>query len=232
VNVAMPTMVMGAQIIPAIPNATLTAVVSLKEISRIAIEGAKIANADYRPDAVEATRDLKSGELRVIPPENDRKPINLIVTTDKGTTYTLVLTVSDIPSQTVIIRDNSLIQPAREKLAASGPRITKSTDYERSIKALMVAMSRDDRPSDADVVQKNIEIALWQESRFILRTAYISRSIVGEKFQLINVSPQLMKLAEQEFYRPGVLAVGMDHTELAPGTTTSIYVVRERTDNE
>jgi conjugal transfer pilus assembly protein TraK len=225
-------MVMGAQIVPAIPNATLSAVVSLKEISRIAIEGAKITNADYRHDAVEASKDVKSGELRVIPPENDRKPINLIVTTDKGTTYTLVLTVADIPSQTVIVRDNTLIQPMREKLAASGPRITKSTDYERSIKALMVAMSREERPPDADVVPKNNEIALWQESRFILRAAYLSRSIVGEKFQLINVSPHLMKLAEQEFYRPGVLAVGMDHSELPPGTATSIYVVRERTDNE
>jgi conjugal transfer pilus assembly protein TraK len=222
---------LGAQNIAAMPNATLSAVISLKEISRIAIEGAKIANADYRPDAVEATKDVKSGELRVIPPENDRRPINLIVTSDKGTTYTLVLTVSDLPSQTIIIRDSTILQPA-QKLAATGPRITKSTDYERSIKALMVAMSREDRPPDADVVAKNIEMALWQESRFVLKAAYMSRSIVGEKFQLTNVSPHLMRLAEQEFFRPGVLAVGMDHPELPPGTSTSIYVVRERTDNE
>jgi conjugal transfer pilus assembly protein TraK len=223
---------LGAQLIPVMPNATIYGVISLKELSRIAIEGAKITDAHYRDGAVDATNDAKTGELRVLPPENNLRPINMILTTDKQTVYTVVLEVKDVPSQTILLRDPSLLQPTREKVLSSGPRITKSTDYERSIKALMVAMARDDRPSDAEVVAKNVEFALWQESRFILRHAYISRSLVGERFQLTNVSTSLMRLAEQEFYRPGVLAVGMDSQELPPGTMTSVYIVRERTDNE
>jgi conjugal transfer pilus assembly protein TraK len=69
------------------------------------------------------------------------------------------------------------------------------------------------------------------EARFSLVRQYEGRGLVGEKYLLQNVSNAPMVLAEQEFDRPDspsgqVLAVAVEHHNLRPGETTSVFVIR------
>jgi conjugal transfer pilus assembly protein TraK len=219
----------GPQVIVVTPNATVQAIVSQKELSRIAIEGARIAHLDKRADAAEVMRDEKTGELRVLPNENDRRPINVILTSDKGNTYTLILRVEDLPSQTIMLRDVSV---AKRVPTAAAPLPAKLEGFERQLRQLIVALARDEKPVDAELIPKEQEFGLWQDTYFVLKTAMVVRSFVGERYWLTNTGTQLMSVAEQQFYRPGVLAVAVQFEQLPPGTRTEVYIVRERQGHE
>ena len=55
-------------------------------------------------------------------------------------------------------------------------------------------------------------------------------ALVGEKYQLTNVSKQRMVIDERELYRRGVLAVMVNTLELEPGEATNVMVVLEAND--
>ena len=73
---------------------------------------------------------------------------------------------------------------------------------------------------------------LWPETKFALLRRYEGRGLVGEKYLLQNISAAVMVLAEQEFDRPEskaggqVLGVAVEHHQLRPGESTSVYVIR------
>jgi conjugal transfer pilus assembly protein TraK len=226
---SMSTVRGGPQIITVAPNATVHAVVSMKELSRIGLEGGRIAYIDKRADAAEVMRDEKSGELRVLPNENDRRPINVIVTSDKGNTYTLILRIEDLPSQTILLRDVSI---AKRAPSAPAPLPAKLEGFERQLRQLIVALARDEKPVDAEHIHKEQEFGLWQDTHFVLKTALVARSFVGERYWLTNTGKQTMAIAEQQFYKSGVLAVAVQFEQLPPGTRTEVYVVRERLPHE
>ena len=72
-------------------------------------------------------------------------------------------------------------------------------------------------------------VPLWNEARFVLvRT--LEGALVGEKYQLTNVSTQRMVIDERELYRRGVLAVMVETLDLEPGESTQIMVVLEGRD--
>ena len=238
----------GAQTLSVAPNSTVTAQISQKEISRIAIEGGKIRATDARNGAIEILTDTKvPGELRVLPPENDKRPINLFVTSEKGHTYTLILTVADLPSQTILLRetakpsaverDNNVAMGGGNHSSNGGDPFgsrgaSRSPELERTVRALTIAMARDERPSGVEIIARNRTMQLWQESRFTLSTSWVARGVVGDLYTLTNVSNQLMRLAEPEFFKAGVLAVSFDAAELPPGTQTNVYIIRERSRDE
>ncbi len=100
------------------------------------------------------------------------------------------------------------------------------------MKALLVAMASDRVPPDVRVDELNQTVQLWAEARFSLMRRYEGRSLIGEKYLLQNISGAVMVLAEQEFDRPDskaggqVLGVAVEHHQLRPGESTSVYVIR------
>ena len=93
-------------------------------------------------------------------------------------------------------------------------------------------MASDRVPPDVRVDELNQPVQLWAEARFALMRRYEGRGLIGEKYLLQNVSGAVMVLAEQEFDRPDskaggqVLGVAVEHHQLRPGESTSVYVIR------
>jgi conjugal transfer pilus assembly protein TraK len=209
-------------------NQTAQATVSLRELTRIVIEGERIASVDYRDGAVDVQRDRNLGEIRILPPANDASPINLFLTSESKRTYSLLLSVSDVPSQTILVRDTT----PKKKVEASGAKVMRSNEHDKNIRNLIVAMSKNLTPSDMDVRMVNTEFALWAEAKFVLRAVYLGREYVGNHFKVTNTSNAMMRLEEQEFYKQGVHAVAIVQLELPPQASTSVFIVRERGENE
>ena len=86
--------------------------------------------------------------------------------------------------------------------------------------------------ADVRVEEAAKPIQLWAEARFTLMRRYEGRGYVGEKYALQNVSLAPMVLAEQEFDRPDsraggeITGIAIEHHNLRPGETTSVYVIR------
>src|SRR5208283_2752409 len=105
--------------------------------------------------------------------ESPVKPINLFISTERGT-FMLLLQPVDVPAETIVIKPLAGVREAS--------RIERSTSYVRVIKNLLLAMASDALPRDMEVREFGREIALWRGVRLTLARAYFGQAIVGEKY--------------------------------------------------
>jgi conjugal transfer pilus assembly protein TraK len=224
------TPVHALQTLEARDGVAVEAILSIKEPTRIRIEGAPITDvfgnihssncgtgaatagaAISTPVAnpggeivLECDRD--KGEIYIRPVGESNKPVNLFISSAQAT-YTLVLRRSDTPADTIVIRDKTPRQVQPAAAGGQGPQgphgtFGPSANHVRSMKAMLVAMASDRVPPDIRVDEVNRPMQLWAEARFSLMRRYEGRGLLGEKYLLQNVSPAVMVLAEQEFDRP------------------------------
>ena len=241
------------QVLEARDGMAVEAILSIKEATRIRIEGAPITDVfgnihssncgggqPASPGAVVAAPavnpggeivlecDRDKGEIYIRPVGESAKPVNLFISSAQAT-YTLVLRRSDTPADTIVIRDRSLPKapPASmgqpEALGPLGP----SAHHVRSMKAMLVAMASGRVPADIRVDEINQPMQLWPETKFALLRRYEGRGLVGEKYLLHNVGAAVMVLAEAEFDREGaqVVGVAVEQHRLQPGESTSVFVI-------
>ncbi|MFY9511917.1 MAG: type-F conjugative transfer system secretin TraK [Rubrivivax sp.] len=220
--------VQALQVLDARDGVAIEAILSIKEPTRIRIEGAPITDvfgniyssscgatapalAGTSPGAVPAINpggeivlecDRDKGEIYVRPvsqtPDGGGKPVNLFISSAQAT-YTLVLRRSDTPADTIVIRD-----PAARRNAAGATRdvpLSASANHVRAMKAMLVAMASDRVPTDIRVDEIGQPVQLWAETKFSLMRRYEGRSLVGERYLLQNLGNAVMVLAEQEFDR-------------------------------
>ena len=255
------------QIVDARDGVAVEAILSVKEPTRIRIDGAPITDvfgnihssscggmavgASGSPGSsvappspvvnpageivVECDRDKGEIYVRPVATASDGsaaagKPVNLFISSAHAT-YTLILRRADTPADTILIRDRSVPPAPVDGRAQSGPS-SPSAHHVRAMKALLVAMASDRVPPDVRVDELNQPVQLWAEARFSLMRRYEGRGLSGEKYLLQNISAAVMVLAEQEFDRPDskaggqVLGVAVEHHQLQPGESTSVYVIR------
>ena len=225
------------QVLDARDGVAIEAILSIKEPTRIRIEGAPITdvfgnihssscgagNAAATPAGIvtpaanpggeivlECDRD--KGEIYIRPVGDSAKPVNLFISSAQAT-YTLVLRRSDTPADTIVIRDKSLRPTGagtgspQSLQGVTGPS-GPSANHIRAMKAMLVAMASDRVPPDIRVDEVNRPMQLWAEARFALMRRYEGRGLLGEKYLLQNVSQTVMVVAEQEFDRPDSKAGG------------------------
>jgi len=247
---------LALQVIEARDGVAVEAIVSIKEPTRIRIDGAPITdvfgnihstNCGGTAAAVTGTTpigpapappvnpsgefvlecDRDKGEIYIRPVGESSKPINLFVSSGQAT-YTLLLRRSDTPADTIVISDKA----ARMQQSSTAPQgaLGPSANHIRAMKALLVAMASDRVPPDVRVEELGQPVQLWAEARFTLMRRYEGRGLVGETYQLQNVSASVMVLAEQEFDREEgqVAGIAIEHHNLQPGEATSVFVIRRR----
>lgn len=176
---------------------------------------------------IECDRD--KGEIYVRPVGDGKKPINLFVSSARGT-YTLLLRRADTPADTIVIRDKAALQ-RRADASAPRPAPGSAASHVRGLKALLVAMASERVPTDIQVEDIGQAITLWREARFTLERTYRGRGLLGERYVLQNVSEAPMVLTEQEFdreddYAGSVAGVAIEHHNLRPGERTPVFVIR------
>ncbi len=226
---AMPLPAPALQVLDARDGVAIEAILSIKEPTRIRIEGAPItdvfgnihssscgagsaagttagivAPATNPGGEVVLECDRDKGEIYIRPVGESPKPVNLFVSSVHAT-YTLVLRRADTPADTIVIRDRTpRSAPANLSNGSHGGfgPSSPSAHHIRTMKALLVAMASDRVPPDIRVDEVHQPMQLWAETRFALTGRYEGRGLVGEKYLLKNIGPAVMVLSEQEFDRP------------------------------
>jgi conjugal transfer pilus assembly protein TraK len=225
---ALPLPALALQVLDARDGVAIEAILSIKEPTRIRIEGAPITDvfgnihssscgtsaagttagivgpATNPGGEVVLECDRDKGEIYIRPVGESLKPVNLFVSSAHAT-YTLVLRRADIPADTIVIRDRTQRSAptglASGSLGGFGPP-SPSAHHIRTMKALLVAMASDRVPPDIRVDEMHQPMQLWAETRFALMGRYEGRGLVGEKYLLKNIGQAPMVLSEQEFDRP------------------------------
>lgn len=243
------------QLVEASDGAAVEAILSIREPTRIRIEGMSItdvfgnihssqcgmaaalpASPGMAPAGtgsspinpageIALTCDRDKGEIYVRPVGDSVKPINLFVASANAT-YTLLLRRSDTPADTIVIRDRTP-KALKHSTSAQNPA-SPSPNQVRAMKALLVAMASDRVPPDIRFEETHGMLPLWNEARFSRVRQYDGRGLVGEKYLLQNISDAPMVLAEPEFDREqgNVVGIVVEHHNLRPGESTSVYVIR------
>ncbi len=197
--------------------------VSLKEMNRLAMDGAgKIRQIDFVDGELDVKKNDEAGYFLVLP--NVPKPVNVFVTTDSGQTHALILQPTDIPLQTILLQEKRKEPDERRTHVV----IERAGALELKVKRLLTAMARGEHPNEFEVTTPRQEVALWVEARFELLERYTGQTLIGEHYRLTNVSKEPMRLAEQELYKESVVAVAIEHQILAPGAATDVFIYRVR----
>ena len=242
----------AAQFIDARDGDTSIAKLSIKDQTRVKLERGRITdvigdvyNKDKNPSGrVVVVPDEEDGEIYLRPVDNSTRPIKIDLRTDRGK-FSLLLQPIDMPGDTLILRSRGLALPTGSTAlgqAASGvaqlvgqttgAAIPRNAAHVRAIKAMTLAMAGPEVPADVEVRAVNQVITLWREAQFVLLATYLARDLVGESFELTNVSGEPMVIDERELYRDGVQSVSVKQLQLAPGARTAVWIVRNRAPND
>lgn len=224
-----------AQALPALGRAkpvyegiTLFERVSRDELNRLHVVDGRIKMMHFKTQELEVVKDEDSGQA-FFTPKTD-KTISLFITTQAGTTFTLVLQpVPKMPAANVMVQEmpTPTAADASAQVRTSSPGATPmaSMSYEQAISTLIYAAATNQVLPGVSEQAVNQAIPLWEQATFFhVRSLQSSGLQLGE-YRLTNTSKQPMRLVEQELYKPGVLAVAVEQHLLAPGESTPVFVV-------
>lgn len=218
------------QIVEASDGVSVEAIVSIKEPTRIRIDGAPITDvfgnihsshcgaATPLPGTPGMSSTAPGGVSSAINPAGE---VVLECDRDKGEIYVrpvgdavkpINLFVSSASTTyTLLLRradtpaDTIVIRDRTPRgfkpATAAQAGSGPSPNPVRAMKALLVAMASDRVPPDVRVEETHRSVPLWIEARFSLVRQYAGRGLIGEKYLLQNVSNAPMVLAEPEFDR-------------------------------
>ena len=225
------TSAQALQLIEASDGVSVEAILSIKEPTRIRIEGSPITDVFGN---IHSSHCSTAPALPLAPPgmaPNGASPVTPVVNAggdvvlecdhDKGEVYIRPVGDSAKPinlfvssanaTYTLLLRrsdtpaDTIVIRdrtPRSLKLAGATPiPAGPSPSHIRGMKTLLVAMASDRVPADIRVEEAHQQVKLWAEAVFSLVRQYEGRGLLGEKYLLQNVSQDVMVLAEQEFDR-------------------------------
>jgi conjugal transfer pilus assembly protein TraK len=169
-----------------------------------------------------APAGASAGELGQASPAANA-PVKLDVKTDRGT-FALLLQPSDVVGDTLVLRPVGMVRarPESEQRRAAA--------HERAIKALALSMANPGLEAGVkatSVAGGGQEVTLWKEAKFVLREQRQTAGLVGQTYDLTNVSGKRMVIDERELFREGVLAVSVKRLTLAPGESTPVWIVRQ-----
>ena len=169
---AAPAPAAAMQILAAADHAELTAEVSGRAVSRIALMDDRIARVIRAPDGFTVEHDPARGDLYLRPPGADGmkntpdRPVTLFLGTEKGFTYRLTLAVRDRASAQILIRDPAARTAETGAVPASDARIG-------ALAALVRAVARREPPPGTVIAAgggaPGGTIETWRGPRFTAR---------------------------------------------------------------
>ena len=202
--------------------------ISRKEVTRIAFERGRVRKVTGSAGEFVLEKDDEKGQIFVRPTDpQSTKPINLFLTSDRGT-VALLLQPVDTPSDSIVIREP---RDLRETSAAP-TRIEASGRHVRTIKNLLLALADDALPEDMEAREPARDVALWPGTQLILQRVLLGTGVVGEKYQLINIGNTTREVAEATLFKSGVMAISVEQLSLRPGEATNLFVIRERKNDD
>lgn len=220
------------QIVKGAEKQPVEVVVSAREQNVISVEGGKIYSiVPSSADALVYEKDERQGALYfTLANQATLSTVTLFVVDDQNNRYRLVLTPKNIAAEDIVIvpAPNSAVADVSSSENRAGSFVSRL----KRLMMIMVSYDGSDVNSleGVQVEKINKDIKLWKEGNLVQLYRFTADDLVGEVYQLKNVSSESIQMVEQEFFRKSVAAVAVKNLNLAPGETTLLYVERVRHD--
>ncbi len=198
---------------------SITANISATSLNRITVQGDRISAIKGTAGQFHLEKDLSVGQIFIQPtsPE-DKAPIHVYITTEKGHTYSLTLLGSDMPAESII-----LTGPNNQTGVANWD---KTASYEAVIVNMIKALHNKEMLegfSPSEVTKNTYKI-----KGLLVKScdSYLGHKLQGLGYEIENISDEELNIKESDFYKPGIRAISILNTSLAPQGKTKLYVVR------
>lgn len=190
-----------------------------------------------KSENIEFTPEKDKGELflTVIKKTDDSK--SFLMRDSNGSTYTVILTIKDIPSQIVILESKAVAAAKKKSKTLSA---NKASDHLTKISALMKEMVNDKLGIDNQLNSSRNKIEedeeepfKWKGLTITLLETYSADDIQGEIYVIANPTKSSRVLNSKVFLKlgPGVYAVALQSTKLKSRGKTKLYLIRKNGEN-
>jgi conjugal transfer pilus assembly protein TraK len=205
-------------------GSSIECVVSARELTRFALVDDQFASVSkissgtpYNDFAV--TNEPLRGDVYVSVPETfAARSISFFATTRKGFVYKVACRIEQIPAVQVFITNPAIAR----NMAADWERKTSLT---ASAVRLIQAMADDRSVEGFEVRQMTAPPARAGELEVQMITDYRGSSLAGKVIRIANRGHENVTLAERDLAPTGALAVAIVNPVLAPGMSTTAFVV-------
>jgi conjugal transfer pilus assembly protein TraK len=206
----------AAQLLQGDPDETLHATASRAEPTLVRVEGRHIARVYGAEGDFTAVPDSATGAA-YIKPMADKSHISLFITDESKHTWKLLLSITDKPADTIIIKPKN----------KPGKAVEAGLDMERNraIKHVILALESPQN-SGMEARAVNRVVPLWNDVMFVL-TSTLDGRYTGEKYRITNTSSLQLVIDERELYRAGVVAVSVEQPVLNPGEVSDVFIILE-----
>lgn len=198
----------------------------LVEVSQKEINIIRLPSSDTKIVANSPNVDIKIlGENALLQYIGEIQPTSLVLLSKKGV-YSITIIPRGIPSATIVIKDEQ-----HDKTEAY--QWESSNAYVKALTGLIKSMYQENPPDGykAEKIEKSVT-PLWEGTQLFHKFRYYGAVLVGDVYEIRNVSDQDMVIKPSEFYAKGVLAVSIDSETLTKGKSTLIYIVRQSSSSE
>lgn len=214
------TSVYAAQIREMNDGDEASADISRQDINRVKLSGDRIRSTKFNNGELEISQDDNLGEIYIRATKvAEAKPLNLFIITEQNFTYKLLLYPKAIPSEQIIIKNDSVVANSDAEVS----KIAKNS-YQQQIITLIKAMRAKTKLESYQISnsKKYIDLGDLELKR---TSTYKGQSFIGESFILKNDSNQILNLEDKMFFKNGVRAIKIENPILLPDETTEIFIV-------
>lgn len=213
------------------PDTTIEVKVSKDDVNRLSVRGGRIEEVFGASEHLLMKGDDARGQVffRFNPEKkgNSRRyyPVSLFVSDDRGATYTVVLRPNNQSSTSVVLKPTFGPLPN----AIDNERTTTpDTPYQDRLMSLIQAMYRNADTPRYEATERGVTTKRWDGLPMVLVRDWTGDRLLGREYLVKNTHDhQTMRLTEAEFSTKGVLAVAIDHHELAPEQVARVFVVQQ-----
>lgn len=208
----------ASQIKVASDGSEIAGKISIRDVNRISLIGDRVKSTRTSMWGYEFSNDTDSGDIYVKSlPDNIGDPLNAFIITEKGYTYKLLLTPSDVPSEQIFIRNPEISNDKAE----GGLKVS----YEQEVIEIMKAMRSGSNLKGFKIITVRKRESLLDDLSATRRVEYISSKYSGLVYEIRNKTKEAMTLSEGQFNRRGVKAVSLSSSSLKAGERATVYIV-------
>ncbi len=199
-------------------QSSVHAAVAYKQPNRVVVLNSKIVRAVYDNNLIQADKDPTTGSLYVVP--LTKETTGMFVVTESGQTHSITLSPKErLTAQTVTLKESGSFS------SFNGPPVPSELSglpYEERIQTALKLL-----PQLRDYEGEALGGTL--AGAYLHAQPVRAWNVLGlrlERYRILNRTKHKQTVREPEFWRNGVLAVATEASDLAPGASADLWLVR------
>lgn len=192
--------------------------VAYKQPNRVVVLNSKIVRAVYDNNLLQADKDPTTGSLYVVP--LTKETTGMFVVTESGQTHSITLSPKErLTAQTVTLKETG---SAFSSNGHSAPSELSGLPYEERIQTVLKLIPQL-KYSEGEALGGTLA-GVYLHAQPV--RAWDVLGLRLERYRVLNRTEHKQTVREPEFWRNGVLAVATEASDLAPGASADLWLVR------